>query len=224
MDKVQLVLKALKPKAKSFGFTKKELQSIAAKVADNLEFNDETSDEDKDKEINEKIDAIIPYLTVGQAYANRLRQELEDTLKKPEEEEEEEEEEEPQKPRKKTPKGKETPDPNKEILEALKAMREELTAIKGEKVTTSRKQKVEEALKDTGRYGDNLLKQFARMTFQNDDDFETYLDELKTDAAEYKKERSENGLSKGTPRIGGKNQQDDKPMTDGELDEIANMF
>ena len=35
-----------KPKVKAFGFNKKELMSVAAKIADNLTFADDVSDED----------------------------------------------------------------------------------------------------------------------------------------------------------------------------------
>lgn len=38
MDRKQKVLLMLKPKVKAFGFNKKELQGIAAKIADNLTF------------------------------------------------------------------------------------------------------------------------------------------------------------------------------------------
>jgi hypothetical protein len=36
MDRKQQVLSKLKPKVKAFGFSKKELMSVAARVADNL--------------------------------------------------------------------------------------------------------------------------------------------------------------------------------------------
>lgn len=46
MDGKQQVLLRLKPKVKAFGFNKKELMSVAAKIADNLTFADDVSDED----------------------------------------------------------------------------------------------------------------------------------------------------------------------------------
>lgn len=72
MDRKQKVLLMLKPKVKQFGFNKKELQGIAAKIADNLTSADDASDEDVNAEIEEKIDAVLPYLQVSQSYANRL--------------------------------------------------------------------------------------------------------------------------------------------------------
>lgn len=46
MDGKQQVLLRFKPKVKAFGFNKKELMSVAAKIADNLTFADDVSDED----------------------------------------------------------------------------------------------------------------------------------------------------------------------------------
>ena len=46
MDRKQQVLLKLKPKVKAFGFNKKELMSVAAKIADNLTSEDDASDED----------------------------------------------------------------------------------------------------------------------------------------------------------------------------------
>lgn len=42
-------LLAKKPKVKAFGFNKKELQSIAAEIADNLDSEENASDEDVGK-------------------------------------------------------------------------------------------------------------------------------------------------------------------------------
>ena len=62
----------LKPKVKAFGFNKKELMGIAAKIADNLTSADDASDEDVNAEIEERIDVVLPFLQVSQSYANRL--------------------------------------------------------------------------------------------------------------------------------------------------------
>lgn len=46
MDRKQQVLLKLKPKVKAFGFNKKEVMGIAARIADNLTSTDDASDED----------------------------------------------------------------------------------------------------------------------------------------------------------------------------------
>ena len=55
MDRKEKVLLMLKPKVKAFGFNKKELMGIAAKIADNLTSADDASDEDVNAEIEERI-------------------------------------------------------------------------------------------------------------------------------------------------------------------------
>lgn len=45
MDRKQQVLLKLKPKVKAFGFNKKELMSVAAKIADNLTSTDDAYSE-----------------------------------------------------------------------------------------------------------------------------------------------------------------------------------
>ena len=75
MDRKQQVLLKLKPKVKAFGFNKKELMSVAAKIADNLTSTDDASDEDVNAEIDTAIDAVLPYLQVSQSFANRVIEE-----------------------------------------------------------------------------------------------------------------------------------------------------
>ena len=72
MDRRQQVFVKLKLKAKALGFNSKELKGIAAKIADNLESQEDASEEDVNAEIDEKIEAVLPYLTFGQSQANRL--------------------------------------------------------------------------------------------------------------------------------------------------------
>ena len=75
MNRKQQVLLRLKPKVKAFGFNKKELMSVAAKIADNLTSTDDASDEDVNAEIDTAIDAVLPYLQVSQSFANRVIEE-----------------------------------------------------------------------------------------------------------------------------------------------------
>ena len=75
MDRKQQVLLKLKPKVKAFGFNKKEVMGIAARIADNLTSTDDASDEDVNAEIEAAIDAVLPYLQVSQSFANRVIEE-----------------------------------------------------------------------------------------------------------------------------------------------------
>lgn len=57
----------MKPKAVSLGFTEIELQGVAARIADNLSSQDAT-----DEEIDAQIDAVMPFLSLGQTMATRV--------------------------------------------------------------------------------------------------------------------------------------------------------
>mgnify|MGYP000552293501 CR=1 FL=1 len=86
MNRQQQVFVRLKLKAKALGFNAKELKGIAANIADNLKSAEDASEEDVNAEIDEQIEAVLPYLTFGQSQANRLLDEWK--KKHPESEEE----------------------------------------------------------------------------------------------------------------------------------------
>lgn len=84
------VLQMLKPKVKALGFNEKELKSVAAKIADNLTSEEDASDEDVNAEIETSIEAVLPYLVLGQSYANRV---INDSKKNVNEEDDDDDEE-----------------------------------------------------------------------------------------------------------------------------------
>ena len=65
MDRKQQVLLRLKPKVKAFGFNKKELMSVAAKIADNLTSADDASDEDVNAEIDTTMTKPMTTMTMS---------------------------------------------------------------------------------------------------------------------------------------------------------------
>lgn len=81
------------------------------------------------------------------------------------------------------PKGEETvPAWVQAIIDSNKAMQEELAAIKGEKVATTRKAQLDEILKDCPeKVKARFEKDFARLNFKDDDDFAGWLAESKAD-------------------------------------------
>lgn len=239
MDRKQKVLLMLKPKVKAFGFNKKELQGIAAKIADNLTSTDDASDEDVNAEIEEKIDAVLPYLQVSQSYANRL---VEDARKKNDDDEpdDDDDDDEPIQKGKRQP-GSKSNKTNKDekddapawakgladIAEAVKALSGEIATLKGEKVTTTRKTKLTELLKDSGSYGNRILKSFDRMKFETDEEFDDFYSEVEEDLKAYNQERADAGLATlgNPPAAGGKGgKKEDEVISDAEVDAIANSF
>lgn len=237
MDRKQKVLFMLKPKVKQFGFNKKELQGIAAKIADNLTSADDASDEDVNAEIEEKIDAVLPYLQVSQSYANRL---VEDARKKNDDDEpgDDDDDDEPTQ-RVKRHTGSKSNKTNKEenddapawakgIVETVETLRGEIAMLKGEKVTTTRKDKLTELLKDSGSYGNRILKSFDRMKFETDEEFDDFYSEVEEDLKAYNQERADAGLATlGNPPAagGGKGvKKEDEVISDAEVEAIANSF
>jgi hypothetical protein len=236
MDRKQKVLLMLKPKVKAFGFNKKELQGIAAKIADNLTSDEDASDEDVNAEIEEKIDAVLPYLQVSQSYANRL---VEDARKKNDDvEPDDDDDDEPIQRGKRQPGSKpnknnndrndETPAWAKGLVDSVETLRGEIATLKGEKITTSRKSKLAELLKDSGSYGSRILKSFDRMRFETDEEFDDFYSEVEEDLKAYNQERADAGLAAlGNPPAagGGKGiRKEDEPFSDKDIEEMANSF
>lgn len=234
MDRKQKALLMLKPKVKQFGFNKKELQGIAAKIADNLASADDASDEDVNAEIEEKIDAVLPYLQVSQSYANRLVEEV----RKQNDDDEPDDDDKPSGDRKPGSKNtKDDKDKNKDcdtapewatsLLKTVETLTSEITTLKGEKVASARKSKLEALLKDAGSYGKRTLKSFDRMKFETDEDFDEFFSDVEEDLKAYNQELADKGLenlnnppateSKG---IGKK----DEPMSDKEIEDLADSF
>lgn len=229
MDRKQQVFVKLKLKAKALGFNVKELKGIAAKIADNLTSAEEASDEDVNAEIDTAIDGAMSYLSFGQSQANRLLDEWKKNH--PETDDDEEEEEAPANPKpgsnKKNPKNKEKNDEEPSWFKTFREQQEaRMTALEGEKVTTSRKSKLEAVLKDTGTFGTRTLKSFSKMNFENDEEFEDFLSEVTEDLKTYNQERADAGLSTmGTPpAAGGGKPKEDEPFSDNEIDAMADIL
>jgi len=230
MDRKQQVLLRLKPKVKAFGFNKKELMSVAAKIADNLTSTYDASDEDVNAEIDTAIDAVLPYLQVSQSFANRV---IEENRKKNDDDDETDNDDDDESSNttnrqsgsnKKNPKNK---GKNDEEPAWFKAYREQLdarfAAIEGERTTTTRKAKLEALLKDAGTFGTRTLKSFSKMKFENDEEFEEFYSEVEEDLKAYNQERADAGLSSlgNPPGAGSKSQEKNEVLTDDEIRALA---
>lgn len=234
MDRKQQVLLKLKPKVKAFGFNKKELMSVAAKIADNLTSADDASDEDVNAEIDTQIDAVLPYLQVSQSFANRV---IEENRRKNDDDDgtDDDDDDEPSNTtnrqagsNKKNPKDKgkndDAPEWAKGLVQTVQTLNDEIAALKGEKTTTSRKAKLEAVLKDSGTFGTRTLKSFSKMNFENDEDFEDFLSEVTEDLKAYNQERADAGLALTPPTAGGGKPKDEEPFSDNEIDAMADIL
>lgn len=232
MDRKQQVLLRLKPKVKAFGFNKKELMSVAAKIADNLTSTDDASDEDVNAEIDTAIDAVLPYLQVSQSFANRV---IEENRKKNDDDNETDDDDDDELSNstnrqpgsnKNNPQNKgknDAPDWAKGMMQTIEALTGKISALEGEKLTASRKSKLEALLKDAGTFGTRTLKSFNKMKFENDEEFEEFYSEVEEDLKSYNQERADAGLSSlgNPPGAGSKKQEKNEVLTDEEVIAIA---
>ena len=224
----------LKLKAKALGFNSKELKGIAAKIADNLISADDASEEDVNAEIDEKIEAVLPYLTFGQSQANRLLDEWKKNH--PETDDDDDDDDgtsgiqarQTGSKRNSQNKGKndDTPEWAKGLLQTVQSLNDEIVALKGEKVTSTRREKLESLLKDAGTFGARTLKSFNRMKFENDDEFDEFYSEIEEDLKAYNQERADAGLSNlgNPPGSGSGKPKDEEVLTDEEIDAIVSSF
>lgn len=219
MDKIQLVLESLKPKVKALGFNKKELQGIASQIANNLNADDEISEDELSAQVNTQIDAILPYLQFAQSQANRVIDSWKRTNNK---EAEESEEKEIEQPKVKT-EGSEMAKAMKDLLSVVSGLKEEVKTLKGANLHDKRTQRLEAIIKDTGSFGKMTMKQFSRMKFDTEEDFDEFIQEVENDLKSFNQERADAGLSKlgavGAPDK--KKEKEDEPYSEAELKELA---
>lgn len=228
MNKKELIFKLLKTKAKDFGFTKEELKSIAATLADNLTLDEDASEDEQTAAVTQHVDAYLPLLKSSQSFAQRVLKEWKSKhpVKEPEEDEDDEDEDEDDEPQskakpKKASKGKADSENKqfKQLMDAVTALTSEVKTLKADKTATSRKERLEKELKDTGKFGESILKAFGKMNFESDEDFDDYLNDITEQAKDFKKDVKAKGLG-GTPPGKG-NVPTEKELSDDLLKEIV---
>ena len=225
MNLVELILKALKLKAKSLGFNEDELKSVAAVCAANLTVTEETEESERDAAINKIVDEVaIPILKSSQSASGRAIEAYKKAHpatdpKKPGEEDTE-------LGKKKPGEGKETDDETpawaKALVTRIQKLEEENSDLRSQRVSTGRKERLSELVKGTGRFGENFLKNFDRMSFKDDADFDAYLATVKDEVDGYKQDLANHGLeSLKNPPDPGKSHETDKQLTESEIGAVA---
>ena len=209
------------------------MKGIAAKIADNLKSAEDASEEDVNAEIDEQIEAVLPYLTFGQSQANRLLDEWK--KKHPEAELDDELDDnipdDTPKPASNKKNSKNKGNEQDEEPAWFKSFREQqearFAALEGEKVSNLRKAKLEALLKDSGTFGSRTLKSFSKMSFESDDDFEEFYSDVEEDLKNYNQERADAGLAtlSSPPAAGSKGSgNQDEVLTDKEVEDLVNTF
>ena len=211
--KVLEVLKTRK-EVKALGFSRKELKGVAAKIADKLDLKDEATDDEVNEAIDDAIDSVVPFLQLSQSMVDRRIEDFKRTLNVDDDDDDDDSnDDEPNgdtKPSKKNGKGKNgngKANENDELMQMLKSMKDEITgmkdditSIKSGRTQNDRISRLKEIVKDTGNFGERIIKAASRMTFKDEEDFEDYLDEVKDDLERENQDRANKGLEKlGTP-------------------------
>lgn len=223
--KTKLVFNVLKLKSKALGFSKEELEGIAADVANNFELDEEASDEDVNAEIEKQVDAVIPFLKIAQKTAQRTIQKFKDSTDDNDDDDT-------------NPDGtgiKEDNHKSEKVLEekvpawaqALitqnKALQTEILGLKSERETDGRRSKLKALLKDKGTFGKSVLKSFDRMKFENESEFDDFYDGVVEDLAAIDQERANEGLGKLGAPTGPDRKKKDNPevLKADEIDALA---
>lgn len=234
MDLKKKVFLKLKTGAQAFGYKRDELMSVAAHIADNLKLDENASEEDVEDAVDAAVSSCIPFLKYGQSMATRV---INDSKLKDDHDDDHDDDDDDdnnnQKPSsKKSPKTTSTPKDEtpawvKELQKSVETLANQVETMKGEKVTTGRKERLSKLLADTGTYGEAALKNFERMSFKDDDDFDDYFTSVEEDLAKFKQQMADSGLAHltnpPTPKQD-KPKGEDKVFTDEQLEEIASGF
>ena len=242
------VLEALKTSKdiKALGFSRRELKGVAAKIADKLdsEIKEDASDEEVQEMVDEAIDAALPFLQFSQTVLDSRVQAYKNAhpLREDDDDEDDDEDEPGSRKNRKSrvsknkDEDKEGDDDSpfakalKQVMDKLDGMQSEITELKSGKTTEGRKNKLEKLLKGTGKFGERTLKAFNRMSFENDDEFEDFYDEVEADLEAENQERANRGLERlGAPdaTAGAANNRskkdDNEMMSDDEVKELAKL-
>lgn len=224
--KTKQVLSILKPKCKALGFNSSELEGIAADIADNLELDEEASEEDINEKISAEVDSVVPYLKIAQKASNRVIQNYKNNKSNDDDNDEGEAGE--GKSNKPSEEADKIPTWAQAIIAQNKAIQTELVGLKSERVSDGRRAKLQALLKDTGVFGKNVLKNFDRMSFENESEFDDFYDGVTEDLSALNQERANAGLAK----LGASSAQtvhkdkEDKPevISDKDIEELAETF
>ena len=112
---------------------------------------------------------------------------------------------------------------NKKQFEQFAVFRDEFNAMKADRVKASRENRLEELVKDAGVYGERIKKNYAKMSFESDEDFDDFLGGVQEDIKALNQERADKGLDTlGVPGTGGaKEKEKQETMTEAEIDALA---
>lgn len=114
-------------------------------------------------------------------------------------------------------KTEEIPEWAKVLMEQNQTFSDNLTALKNEKITSSRSDKLNGVVKGLPDYvADPIKESFKTTSFENDEAFSTYLQKVEKSGKSFEQAAKEQGLNTSTPSVHVR-----KPVDTGETTEIA---
>ncbi|RZJ90969.1 MAG: hypothetical protein EOO20_06565 [Chryseobacterium sp.] len=174
----------------SKGFSAKALEGLADHLAANL------TDESTDAELASAIEGIKPMTDIMQSEINRQINEA----KKPKVEEPAKPVEEPAKP---AAPSEDVPEWAKGLVTSISTLTQGLASIQAEKVGTTRREQYAKTLEGTSEaYKAKALKDFDRLTFKDDEDFNSWVTENSEDVKVFVQEETNNNLGGDRPTGG----------------------
>lgn len=219
MDKTKFIQK-LKTKYKNLGFSDKAFQGVADYIATTL--GDEPSEED----IDNAVGGVEGLLKVFHGYADsRVTAAIEKAKKEAHTSTTKQETGGDPDPKNEPKPDDNAPEWAKTFAKQMETLAGSVAELKTEKTTSTRKQALEEKLKEApSAFKNKILKDFNRMKFESDEDFNTYLEETETDLSEAMQEESNQSLGQQSRPFTGQRSNDDKKATEEEVKEVVDQI
>lgn len=212
------ILEALKTKYKNLGFGEKAFDGVAAYIEPSVK---------EDADIETAIAGVEGLLKAFQGEVDKLRTEktaaekaAADLVAKVKELGGAPAQTEPET----NVEDKDTPAWAKALIESNKTLSAKLAALEGDKVSTTRKQKLDAII---GKLPENLRKSYARTPVKDlsDEDFETLTTEISAEVEELVKDNTAKGAVFGRPVGGGQQSKATaKEATDEEANSVVDRF
>lgn len=121
---------------------------------------------------------------------------------------------------------KEREEQEKQKYAEFEAFRQEFNALKADRVKADREKKLAAVLDGSGVFGERIKKNYAKMAFDSDEEFNEFIGGVEEDIKAFNQERADKGLETlGTPKAGDKEKTGKvEPMSDAEVDALASIM
>ncbi|MDL2310124.1 hypothetical protein LJC39_03295 [Parabacteroides sp. OttesenSCG-928-B22] len=101
---------------------------------------------------------------------------------------------------------------NQELVKANKTLADRLASLEGDKVTSSRRQQLDTVIGSASdKFKTRITKNYERMAFKDDEDYNAWLEEIKTEAEEDAADTTAAGAVFGRPKFGQQPPKDEVP-------------